>query len=59
MKNPTYQKLTSFLFYQWENGAKTGIYYLRTDATTTANKDVIVKKKKDIVCTDEICTSCQ
>lgn len=36
MRNPTYQKLTSYHFYQWENGAKTGMYYLRTSAPGVA-----------------------
>nr|WRK65119.1 ribonucleoside diphosphate reductase large chain [Marseillevirus futianmevirus] len=36
MRNPTYQKLTSYHFYQWENGAKTGMYYLRTRAPASA-----------------------
>lgn len=30
MENPTYQKLTSMLFYSWKKGLKTGMYYLRT-----------------------------
>ncbi|AGV01568.1 ribonucleoside diphosphate reductase alpha subunit [Cannes 8 virus] len=36
MRNPTYQKLTSYHFFQWENGAKTGMYYLRTSAPGVA-----------------------
>lgn len=28
MKDPTYEKLTSFLFAAWEGGATTGMYYL-------------------------------
>lgn len=29
-EKPSYSDMTSLLFYQWEGGAKTGIYYLRS-----------------------------
>mgnify|MGYP002632007004 CR=1 FL=1 len=32
MENPTYDKLTAMHFYGWQQGLKTGIYYLRTRA---------------------------
>jgi ribonucleoside-diphosphate reductase subunit M1 len=35
---PTYQKLTSALFYAWEKGLKTGCYYLRTRPATSATQ---------------------
>ncbi len=34
MKRPTSNMLTSFHFYNWERGAKTGMYYLRQSAKT-------------------------
>lgn len=34
MVKPTSAKLTSFHFYNWEKGAKTGMYYLRQTART-------------------------
>lgn len=36
MKDVTYQKLTSLLFDQWKQGAKTGMYYLRSKAAVNA-----------------------
>jgi ribonucleoside-diphosphate reductase alpha chain len=30
MATPTYEKITSALFYAWQNGLKTGCYYLRS-----------------------------
>jgi ribonucleoside-diphosphate reductase alpha chain len=66
MKDPTYQQMTSYLFYQWKNGAKTGMYYLRSNPATNAIKvalDTSTKSKKDIIkeytCTDEVCIVCQ
>ncbi len=50
MKNPSYQKMCSFLFYQWMNGAKTGMYYLRSNPSANAIKmviDVDTLKKRD------------
>lgn len=34
LKDPTFGKLTSFHFYAWEKGLKTGMYYLRTQAAS-------------------------
>ena len=36
MENPNFAKLTSMHFYGWERGLKTGMYYLRTKAATSA-----------------------
>lgn len=38
MKDPTPAKLTSFHFYSWKSGLKTGMYYLRMKASTDAIK---------------------
>ncbi len=38
MANPTYKKLTSMHFYAWENGLKTGMYYLRSKSSSNAAK---------------------
>lgn len=65
MSEPTYAKMTSFIFFQWENGAKTALYYLRSDASAQALKNKTNKKRtkqetiKKYVCTDEICVACQ
>lgn len=38
MKDVTFSKLTSMHFYAWKKGLKTGIYYLRTKAASSAIK---------------------
>lgn len=38
IRSPTFKTLNSMHFYSWRMGAKTGIYYLRTQAKTQAQK---------------------
>lgn len=38
MADPDYQKVTSMLFYAWEKGLKTGMYYLRTKTKARAQQ---------------------
>jgi ribonucleoside-diphosphate reductase alpha chain len=38
LKSPTFRTLNSMHFYSWKMGAKTGIYYLRSQAKTQAQK---------------------
>ncbi len=38
IENPNFAKLTSMHFYAWEKGLKTGMYYLRTKAASSAVK---------------------
>ena len=38
IKNPTIKTLTAMHFYTWNKGLKTGIYYLRSQAKTSAQK---------------------
>jgi ribonucleotide reductase alpha subunit len=38
LQDPTYQSLTSMHFYGWQKGLKTGIYYLRSQAKSAAQK---------------------
>ena len=52
MKEINYQKMTSFLFYQWRNGAKTGMYYLRSKPPANAIK--IATKKKELTKSKEL-----
>lgn len=42
---PDFVKLNSCLFYGWRNGIKTGIYYLRSKAASSANKFGIDSEK--------------
>lgn len=67
MARPTKKKLTAYHFHAWKNGAKTGMYYLRqkalTDPINFSLDTIVVPEKKrvkpsNVVCTDEICTSC-
>ena len=41
MSDPTHERLTSMHFYAWKKGLKTGMYYLRTRASTDAVKVTI------------------
>jgi ribonucleoside-diphosphate reductase alpha chain len=38
LSEPTYAKITSMHFYAWKKGLKTGCYYLRTKAVSSAQK---------------------
>ena len=51
LKDPTFGKLTSFHFYAWEKGLKTGMYYLRTQAASRPIQftvDAIEASKADL-----------
>ena len=45
MKDPSYSKLSSMHMYSWMKGLKTGIYYLRTQAKSSASKITIDQEK--------------
>lgn len=45
MADPTDEQLTSALFYGWEKGLKTGMYYLRSKPATDAIKFTIDPKR--------------
>jgi ribonucleoside-diphosphate reductase alpha chain len=55
---PTVGKMSSMHFYGWKKGLKTGMYYLRTKPATDAIKFTVQPSKKEVVCTEEVCTSC-
>ena len=38
IKNPTFKTLSAMHFYSWKKGLKTGIYYLRSQSKTSAQK---------------------
>jgi ribonucleoside-diphosphate reductase subunit M1 len=66
MEKPTATKLNAFHFYGWQRGAKTGMYYLRqaalTDPINMAINSLTIpekKKKKNVVCADDVCLVCQ
>ena len=63
---PSFNKLTSMLFYGWEKGLKTGMYYLRTRTLTNAKKfgvstetiEKIKTNEKNAKSSDEPCLTC-
>lgn len=50
MRNPTYSKLSSFHFYQWSGGAKTGMYYLRSSPPEDAINISADVEKECVMC---------
>ena len=49
MENPNAGKLTSMHFYAWKKGLKTGMYYLRSKAASSAIKFTVSKNTKSDV----------
>lgn len=69
LEEPNFKQLSSMHFYSWQAGLKTGIYYLRSKPKAKQIKftmDPLMQKqmaeekekKKNVVCTDEVCTMC-
>jgi len=56
VENPTFAKLTSMHFYSWDQGLKTGMYYLRTKAAAEAIKFTVDQsyKEKPVPTGDEL-----
>lgn len=52
-QSPTLGKLTSSHFYAWENGLKTGCYYVRTRAISTGAKHLAVDISKNDLSEEE------
>ncbi len=46
IQNPNFGKLTSMHFYAWKRGLKTGMYYLRSKAATSAIQFTVEKSAK-------------
>ena len=47
MEEPTFTKLSAMHFYSWENGLKTGLYYLRTKAKAVAQQFTVDPLQKN------------
>jgi ribonucleoside-diphosphate reductase alpha chain len=45
LQEPNFGKLTSMHFYSWKKGLKTGIYYLRSKAATSAIQFTVDKSQ--------------
>ena len=61
MDIPDFQRLTSMHFWGWENGLKTGMYYLRTKPASDATKFTIdpnLLKESINNNIDSICENC-
>jgi ribonucleotide reductase alpha subunit len=63
MEDPDFKKLSSMHFYAWQQGLKTGMYYLRTKPRAKVQQFTIEPEKNNnnrgnLKCTDEICTTC-
>jgi ribonucleotide reductase alpha subunit len=69
LEEPNFKQLSSMHFYAWQAGLKTGIYYLRSKPKAKQIKFTVdpllqkqmqeeKEKKKNVVCTDEVCTVC-
>ena len=57
MKEPNYAKLTSMHFNGWRLGLKTGMYYLRTRASTAAQQIVRLEEiKKEEALSEIVCS---
>ena len=59
--DPTHKSLSSMHFYGWKLGLKTGLYYLRTRAATSAVKITVdANKVAPMACsrTDPDCLAC-
>lgn len=48
--DPTYAKLTSMHFYGWRRGLKTGMYYLRSKAASSAKKITLAPSAECLMC---------
>ena len=57
LAEPTYAKISSMHVYAWKQGLKTGCYYLRTKAVSSAQKFTIEPSKKPSV-GDTDCLMC-
>ena len=59
VEEPTYGNLTSMHFYAWEQGLKTGLYYLRTRAKAKPQQFTIEpEKNQELVQEDPACEMC-
>jgi len=59
MEEPEYKTLTSMHFYAWEQGLKTGLYYLRTRAKAKPQQFTIEpEKNKALVEEEPACEMC-
>jgi ribonucleoside-diphosphate reductase alpha chain len=60
VEEPNYNILTSMLFYAWNKGLKTGVYYLRRKAKHQAQQFTVEPEKGNVTAAveDDICEFC-
>ena len=59
LESPDYNKMTMMHFYAWQQGLKTGMYYLRTKPKANTQQFTIdPKKSKKTTENEEVCESC-
>lgn len=58
LESPDYNKMTMMHFYAWQQGLKTGMYYLRTKPKANTQQFTIDPKKAAHTKPDEVCESC-
>jgi len=58
VEEPNYNILTSMLFYAWNKGLKTGVYYLRRKAKHQAQQFTVEPEKGGATEEDDICEFC-
>ena len=60
VEEPNYNILTSMLFYAWNKGLKTGVYYLRRKAKHQAQQFTVEPEKGTVTAAveDDICEFC-
>jgi ribonucleoside-diphosphate reductase alpha chain len=61
ISNPSRDVLFSLIYVAYKAGLKTASYYLRSKPASNAIKFTVEKKfnKANMVCNDDVCTSCQ
>jgi len=50
MEKPTFKKITAMHFYAWSQGLKTGMYYLRTKASASAQQFTVEQEPSCEMC---------
>lgn len=57
MANPDFKRMSSMLFYAWERGLKTGMYYFRSKAKARAQKITVTRRTPPRPAQCDACTA--
>ena len=58
MQTPTYQSITSMMFYGWKKGLKTGMYYMRSKPATLPTQFTVDANHMEQVLNKEVVKAC-